>query len=80
MEPKFISLPNGTVINIATVVSVTAFLDRSVGAPASVAVVYKPAPSHSVTAQVDCATDEEAVGLRDRIIARLNEHSPIISV
>lgn len=78
-----IALPNGTVINVRTIVSVKAFPRRmSVGtefAP-SVVVVYSPAPSQAIHETVSCDSDDEANDLRDRIIARLNEHTPIVPV
>lgn len=78
-----IALPNGTVINIKTIISVKAF-PRTTSAGTefcpSVAVVYAPTPSQAIHETVHCDSDEEANDLRDRIIARLNEHTPIVPV
>ena len=81
-----IALPNGTVINVKTIVSVKALEERISNAypggrlAPSVAVVYCPAPSQVLHEQIACDTYQDAVDLRDRIIARLNEHTPIIPV
>lgn len=78
-----ISLPNGTVINTRTIISVKAFPRRIlVGTEfcPNVAVVYSPTPSQAIHEIVSCDSDDEAMDLRDRIIALLNDHTPIIPV
>ena len=78
-----IALPNGTVINVKTIISVKAFPRRTSAGTEfdpSVVVVYSPTPSQAIHEEVSCDSNGEANDLRDRIIARLNEHTSIIPV
>ena len=81
-----IALPNGTVINAKTICTVRvnpAYKSKSgteYDLKPSVIVIYLPTPSREVVEQIMCETDDEAIDIRDRIIARLNEHTPIIPV
>jgi hypothetical protein len=85
--PTFIALPDGTVINAATIVSVAArdrlisFLDDDVSYPPGVVLVYVPSSeSQGLHHTVECGTYEDACNLRDRIVAQMNEVGPIIQV
>ena len=86
MKAKFISLPNGTVVNIDTIICVTAHMHRE-AYPGSgeflepdVVVAYQRSPDDHGAVKVKCASDADALDLRDRIVARINEHSPIFPV